>query len=182
MSRDRRRDLAGMLLLQLPLAVALVGLWALLWGSVSWLTVATGVVIALVVTRVFYLPPVALSGRFNPLWFAAFVGAFATDLFTASFQVAFQALNPRWHPKPSILAVRLRTQSDLVLSLTAIATSLVPGTLVVEVDRARSVLYLHALNTRTAEDVERLRRHTLAYERRLVLAIGTSDDARLVRS
>jgi multicomponent Na+:H+ antiporter subunit E len=177
-----RRQLAGLLLLQLPLAVALVALWALLWGSLSWLTLLTGVLVAIVVTRMFYLPPVALSGRLHPLWLAAFAGAFAADLFTASFQVALQALNPRWHPTPSILAVQLRTRSDLVLSLTAITTSLVPGTLVVEVDRARSVLYLHALNTRDTAEVEKLRRHTLAYERRLVLAIGTRDDVRKVRS
>ena len=177
-----RRQLAGLLLLQLPLAVALVALWALLWGSVSWLTLVTGVLVALVVTRMFYLPPVALSGRLNPLWLAVFAGTFATDLFIASFQVALQALNPRWHPTPSILAVQLRTQSDLLLSLTAVATSLIPGTLVVEVDRDRSVLYLHALNTRDADEVEKLRRHTLSYERRLVLAMGTRDEVRKVRS
>ena len=38
-----------------------------------------------------YLPPVALSGRFNPLWFVVFLARFGLDLLLASFQVALQA-------------------------------------------------------------------------------------------
>ena len=182
MSQLNRRDLVGQLLLQLPLLVALVALWALLWGSVSALTLATGVVIALVLTRIFYLPPVALSGRINVLWFLAFAATFAADVFVASFQVAFQALNPRWHPRPSIIAVQLHTKNDLVISLTAMATTLVPGSLVVEIDRERAVIYQHALNTRDLADVAKIRRHTLAYERWLLLAFGDRNDARRIRT
>jgi multicomponent Na+:H+ antiporter subunit E len=168
-------------LLQLPLVVALVALWALLWGSVSPLTLASGVVIALVLTRIFYLPPVALSGRINLWWIAVFAASFAADLVLASFQVAFQALNPRWHPRPSIIAVQLHTKNDLVLSLTAMATTLVPGSLVVEIDRERAIIYQHALNTNDLADVAKVRRHTLAYERRLVLALGDASDVRRIR-
>jgi multicomponent Na+:H+ antiporter subunit E len=182
MSRRGRRHLFGQVLLQLPLLVGLVGLWALLWGSLSVLTLTTGVVVALVVTRFFYLPPVALSGRFNLIRFLQFAAVFAFDLTRASFQVAFQALNPRWRPQPSIVAVQLHTSSDLILSLTAIATSLVPGSLVVEIDRERGILYQHALNTRSLKDVEDVRHHTHAYERRLVLAMGTTADVERIRS
>ncbi len=181
MSRVSRRNLAGQVLLQLPLLVALVGLWALLWGSLTPLTLLTGLVVSLVLTRLFYLPPVALSGRFNPLWFAVFTATFALDLVLASFQVAFQALNPRWHPRPSIIAVQLHTKNDLVLSLTAMATTLVPGSLVVEIDRERAIIYQHALNTNDLADVAKVRRHTLAYERRLVLAFGDERDVRRLR-
>ncbi|MFC0681339.1 Na+/H+ antiporter subunit E [Lysobacter korlensis] len=178
--KSDRRELLKELLLQLPLVVALVGLWALLWGSISWLTLLTGVVVAFTVTRVFYLPPVALSGRFNPYWFAVFALTFAADLFVASFQVAFQALNPRWDPHPSIVAVHMRTNSDLILSLTSMATSLVPGTLVVDVDREHSILYLHSLSTRSIDDIPKVRRHTLEYERRIALALGDANDVRAV--
>jgi multicomponent Na+:H+ antiporter subunit E len=181
LSPVNRRDLAGQLLLQLPLLVALVALWALLWGSLSPLTLISGIVVALVLTRMFYLPPVALSGRFNLLWFAVFAGTFVLDLVVASFQVAFQALNPRFHPRPSIVAVQLHTKNDLVLSLTAMATTLVPGTLVVEIDRERGIVYQHALNTRDLAEVAKVRRHTLAYERRLVLAFGSESDVRRIR-
>jgi multicomponent Na+:H+ antiporter subunit E len=175
-----RRDIAGQVLLQLPLLVALVALWALLWGSVTPLTLVTGLAVALVITRIFYLPPVALSTRFNPYRFVVFVATFAADLVVASFQVALQALNPAWHPRSSIIAVQLHTKSDLVISLTAMATSLVPGSLVVEIDRERAILYQHALHTKDLADVAKVRRHTLAYERRIVMAFGDHSDMRRI--
>jgi multicomponent Na+:H+ antiporter subunit E len=176
-----RRDLAGQLLLQLPLLVALILLWALLWGSLSPLTLVTGLAVALALTRIFYLPPVALSGRFNVLWFAVFAARFALDLVIASFQVAFQAIAPWWHPRSSIIAVQLHTKNDLVISLTAMATSLVPGSLVVEIDRERSIIYQHALHTADLAAVAKVRRHTLGYERMLLLAFGNRDDVRRIR-
>jgi multicomponent Na+:H+ antiporter subunit E len=96
--------------------------------------------------------------------------------------VAYQALNPRWDPHPSIVAVQLRTNSDLILTLTSIAVSLVPGTLVVDVDREHSILYLHSLSTRSRDDIPKVREHTLAYERRIAVALGTRDDVLAVRS
>lgn len=182
MIRAARRDVLREMLVQVPLVVALVALWALLWGSVSWLTLLTGALVAFAVTRFFYLPPVALSGRINPLALAHFLATFALDLFLASFQVAYQALNPRWDPHPSIVAVQLRTSSDLILTLTSISVSLVPGTLVVDVDREHSILYLHALSTRSKDDIPKVREHTLAYERRIAVALGTRDDVLAVRS
>ena len=41
---------------QLPLLVALVVLWMLLWGAINPLNLITGIVLALVVTRFLYLP------------------------------------------------------------------------------------------------------------------------------
>src|SRR5699024_1266696 len=71
--------------------------------------------------------------------------------------------------------------SDLVTTLTAEATSVVPGTVVVDIDRERGLLYLHVLGTRTAEDIERTRVHVLGMEEGIVLAIGTRQQAASVR-
>jgi multicomponent Na+:H+ antiporter subunit E len=163
---------------QLPLIVALVVLWALLWGSFSLLNIVTGVLLAMLVMRVFYLPPVELSGRFNPFWFLVFLGQFLGELVYASFQVGFQALSPRGVTSNSVIAVQLITRSDFLLTLTAIALSLVPGSIVVEVDREKSILFLHSLNTRTQEDIDRAHNRVLEVEGRLVRALGSKDDVR----
>jgi multicomponent Na+:H+ antiporter subunit E len=99
----------------------------------------------------------------------------------ASFQVAFAAMNPRWQPMNAIIAVQLHTRSDLVTTLTAEAISVVPGTLVVDIDRERGLLYLHALGTNTDADLERVRRAVLGVEGRIVLAMGTAAEAASVR-
>ncbi|WP_223848759.1 hypothetical protein [Microbacterium hominis] len=42
---------------QLPFFVWLVALWMLLWGQFTVLAAVTGLIVAIVVTRVFRLPP-----------------------------------------------------------------------------------------------------------------------------
>lgn len=171
-ARAERREL----LMQIPLLIWLVVLWLLLWGHVTVVSVLSGIALALLVTRVFYLPPVELSGRFNVYWGAVFLGHFVVELTRASFLVAAQALNPRWTPRNSVIAVALHTRSDFVLTMTAETITLVPGSIVIEADRERSVLYLHALGTNTLEDVEDVRQRVLKVEERIVRTIGTADD------
>jgi glutamate-5-semialdehyde dehydrogenase len=96
-----------------------------------------------------------LPDRVNPLGLVVFLGHFLFDLVRASFQVAWLAIDPRRVPTSSIVAVQLSTKSDLSLTLTALAVSLVPGSLVVEADRQDDILYLHVLGTETAADVEK---------------------------
>jgi len=166
---------------QLPLLVALVLLWVFLWDQVTVLTIVTGILLAIGVTRVLYLPPVLLSGRFNP-WRGLLLGLrMMFDVTLASLQVAVLAIDPRWKPLNSIIAVQLLTRSDLVTTLTAEAISVVPGTVVVDIDRERGLLYLHALDTRTAADIDRVRTAVLGTEERIVLAIGTHAQALSVR-
>ncbi|WP_308800198.1 Na+/H+ antiporter subunit E [Agromyces silvae] len=167
---------------QAPLLIALVALWLLLWDHIDVLTVVTGVLLAVGVTRALYLPPVLLSGRFNP-WRGLLLGLrMMFDVVVASFQVAGLSVNPWWKPMNSIIAVQLLTRSDFVTTLTAEAISVVPGTVVVDIDRERGLLYLHALGTRTADDIEKVRRTVLGVEERIVLAIGTHEQAVSIRA
>lgn len=167
---------------QLPLLLVLVVLWMLLWGSLTLLTFLTGVLVAIVVTRVFYLPPVELSGRFNPLWFVAFLARFAFELVKASFLVAWQAVSPRGPGRSSVIGVQLLTRSDFIMTVTAIAISLIPGSIVVEVDRAGGVLYLHVLGALDESAIDKARNDVLAIEVLLVRALGSRDDLRSLRS
>jgi multicomponent Na+:H+ antiporter subunit E len=177
---ENRAKLRRVFLHQIPMLIWLVVLWMLLWGSFSLLTLLTGALVALLVTRVFYLPPLALSGRFNLWWALVFAVHFTYDLFRASIQVAWIAIDPRKIPHSSVVAVQLRSRSDLIMTLVSIAISLVPGSLVVEADRLRAVLYVHALATDTPEDVEYARASVLAVERRIVRALGSREEYDLI--
>jgi multicomponent Na+:H+ antiporter subunit E len=176
-----RREIRQRIWQQLPLVIGLVVLWMVLWGQVTWLSFLTGVVVAIVVIRVFYLPPVELSGRINVWYTIVFLAHFFLDVAVASFTVAFQALNPRPIPHSSVIGIQLRTRSDLIMTLDAIAMSLVPGSLVVEADRERSILYLHTFATRTTDDVELMRAKVLVVEARIVRAIGSTTDLRRIQ-
>jgi multicomponent Na+:H+ antiporter subunit E len=90
--------------------------------------------------------------------------------------VAFAALSPTGSGRSSIVAVDLVTRSDFIMTLTAISISLIPGSLVVEVDRDNSILYLHAIRVADEQQAQRLREKVLDLERGLVRALGSKDD------
>lgn len=166
---------------QLPLLLILVVLWVFLWDHIDVLTVTTGVLLAILVTRFLYLPPVLLSGRFNP-WRGLLLGVrMIIDVVIASIQVAGRAIWPTWQPVNAIIAVQLLTRSDLITTLTAEAITVVPGTVVVDIDRERGLLYVHTLGTRTQADLDTAREHVLIVEERIVLAMGTREQAAAVR-
>lgn len=167
-----------------PLVIGLVVLWLMLWRSVEPLTILTGVLTALVVVRGLHLPPVPHVGRFRPVAAVALLGWFLAEVVIASVQVAgqaFAAIAPAGRPRSGVIAAQLLTRDDLVLTLTGILTSLVPGTVIVEVDRAESVLYLHVLRGGTPERLDAARRSVLDTERRLVRAIGSPGEQEVVR-
>ncbi|MDE0547587.1 Na+/H+ antiporter subunit E [Microbacterium sp. C7(2022)] len=158
---------------QLPFFVWLIAVWMLLWGQFTPLAFVTGLIAAIVVTRVFRLPPVELSGRVN-LWYGAlFVGEFIGALVVGSLTVAWQAIDLRRQPGAAVIAVQLLTDDDLIMTHTAVAASLVPGSLVVDADRERRVVYLHVIGVRSDADVEKQRAHVLRWERRIVMAVGS---------
>ncbi|MBD8485121.1 Na+/H+ antiporter subunit E [Frigoribacterium sp. CFBP 8759] len=178
--RPTRGEVGRSLARQLPLLVGLVVLWMALWNQFTVLAFVTGVAVALLVTRVFFLPPVELSGRFN-LWYAVvFLARFVVDLVRASVIVAWQAVRPRGVTSNAIVAVQLHTRSDFIMTLVAEAISLVPGSLVVEADRERSILYLHALAVEDLAGVEGVRDGVLVVEARLVRVLGSDDDRRRI--
>ncbi len=182
---EHHRDKRGVfvrLWRQLPFFVWLIALWMLLWGQLTWTALLTGLVAAIVVTRVFRLPPVELSGRVN-LWYgAAFVFAFLVALVRGSLTVAWQALDWRQQPGTAIIGVPLRVDDDLIMTHTAVTASLIPGSLIVDADRDRRILYLHIIGVRSARDVERQRASVWGWERRIVLAVGSRAQVERVRS
>jgi multicomponent Na+:H+ antiporter subunit E len=165
---------------QMPLLVGLVALWMLLWGELSWLSLFSGILLAIGVTRLFYLPPVVLSGRLNLFWAAVFALRFAGEVVVASVVVAGQAFRPGKLPSNAIIEVPLRSRSDFVMSLTAITISLIPGTLVLEIDRERALLFLHVLGAGDRRGAEKARRSALETEASIIRAIGSRADLKKV--
>ena len=157
---------------QLPFLAWLVVLWMLLWAQFTVLAFVTGLIVAIFVTRVFRLPTVELSGRIN-LWYAAlFVVQFLFAVLHGALAVAVQVFDFRRQPGAAIVAVPLRYADDLMMTHVSVVSSLIPGSLVVEADRDRRILYLHVIGVRSMADVERQRDGVLRWERRIVRALG----------
>lgn len=165
----------GRLRQQGVLLVWLVLVWNLLWGTFSWANLLSGVVIALVVTTLLPLPAVETVGAIRPVAALRFVGRFLVDLLVSSVEVSWLAFRPGTH-RSAIITVQLRTDSDLLLTVIAEALSLVPGSLVLDLDREHSVLALHLVQVRDEAHVERQRANVLGMEDRVVRAFGSAAD------
>jgi multicomponent Na+:H+ antiporter subunit E len=161
---------------QLPLVAWLVVVWMLLWGTWSWANLLSGLLVALTVLTLLPLPHVVGGTRVRPVPLLVFLGHFVADLCTSGAEVAWQAVRPGGVHRTAIVQVQLRADSDLLLTMVAEATSLVPGSLVLDLDREQRVMTLHLLPVRDREDVERKKAHVLVVERRLVRAFGSAAD------
>ncbi|CAI9389636.1 Na+/H+ antiporter subunit E [Microbacterium sp. T2.11-28] len=166
---------------QLPFFIWLIALWMLLWGQFTVLSFLTGLAVAVVVTRVFRLPPVELSGRVNLWWGLVFGLEFVLSLVRGSLTVAWQVLDLRRQPGTAIIAVPLVTDDDLIMTHVGVTASLIPGSLIVDIDRDRRILYLHVIGVRDASQVEAQRRSVQHWEERIVRAVGSRAQVEAMR-
>lgn len=161
---------------KLPLLVWLVVVWGALWQDFSVGNLAFGALIALGVSQALYLPPVELSGRFNVLRAVVLLFWFLKEITVASFQVLFWAIAKGPRIRNAVIAVPLRSPSDLLMTAVGHVLSLIPGSLVVEVDRGTATLYVHAMNAPTPESVEKIRSGIQDIEARLIQVMGTKEE------
>lgn len=179
-STGRRAEL-GVRIYEVPLLIGLVLTWTMLWDEFSLLSVLSGLVVSVIVMRTFYLPPVELAGRFNMWWVVRYLAYFFWNLTRASWQVAWLAVRPGPTPPVSIISVKLHTRSDFILTMVALTNSLIPGSLVAEVDRFASTLYLHVLDTPTERQIRQMREDVYEVERLLIRAIGSHEEVEMVK-
>ena len=166
---------------EVPLLVWLVIVWGALWQDFSPGNLLFGALLAVLVARMFYLPPVELSGRFNIVHAVPFALRFLSRVAAASIEVMYLAAVRGPKVINAVVAVPLRSHQDLIVTAVGHVISLIPGSLVVEVDRSTSTLYLHALNISTAEDVESLRAEVRSIEAGLIRIMGTKEELEAVR-
>ncbi|MCM3778543.1 Na+/H+ antiporter subunit E [Microbacterium hydrocarbonoxydans] len=182
MSKESGRHIWRDIGVQLPFLAWLVVLWMLLWSQFTVLAFLSGLIVAVFVTRVFRLPTVELSGRIN-LWFGAlFVVQFLAAMIRGALAVTAQVFDLRHQPGAAIIAVPLRYADDLMMTHVSVVSSLIPGSLIVEADRDRRILYLHVIGVRSAHDVEKQREGVLRWERRIVRALGAPSQYRALKA
>lgn len=157
---------------QLPFFAWLVALWMMLWGQFTVLALITGILVAIFVTNAFRLPTAELTGRVNPWWLIVALATFLVELIWGAVQVAWWTISPR-RPTAAIVRAPLRIDDDLIMTHVGVALSLVPGSTVIEADRANRVLFLHVIGIASAEDVQRVRANALTWEARIVRAVGS---------
>ncbi|WP_445167206.1 Na+/H+ antiporter subunit E [Mycolicibacterium sp. Dal123E01] len=155
-------------MLRIWILVWLTLVWLLLWGTISVANVLSGLIVALGITLLLPLPSVPVQGRLHPLsllWLAMHV---AWWLAQSSVQVAWLAIKPGRPPLSAVLRGHLALKSDLVLALAVNIMNLTPGTIVLEIDQARRLVYVHVLDVGNERAVEQFYRQVTQLERLMI--------------
>lgn len=110
----------------------------------------------------------AISPIARTLWFPIFAGAVLADVFHGTWDVALRVLHLRELKRPGLVRVPIGERSEHGIAVSALATTLSPGTVLIEIDRARGDLLLHVIDASDPDDVrERLQRFYDRYQRRV---------------
>lgn len=150
--------------------------WVLLWGKASPANILGGLGIAAVITVLLPLPAVPVEGRVHPLSLAKLIIVVGYQLVLSSVQVAWLAVKPGPPPLTAVLRAQLAIKSDLVLALAVNIFNLVPGSIVLEIDQERRLLYMHVLDVGNEKALGRFYRQVEQTQRLLVAAFERDAD------
>ena len=144
--------------------------WALLWGTVSWANVLAGLTAAIGVMVLLPLHRVPVEGRLHPVSIMLLLRRLVRDFFLSSMQVAWAAIRPARPPLGAVVRRRVAIKSDMVLTLAINYINLVPGTIVVEIDHRRRLLYIHVFDLSSPKKVQQFNKQIAFIERAFIHA------------
>ena len=150
--------------------------WVLLWGSFSVANIVSGLAVAAVITVLLPLPAVPVEGRVHLLSLARLVVQVAVWLVMSSFQMAWLAVKPGPLPVNAVLRAHLAVKSDLVLALGVNIINLTPGTIVLEIDQTRRLIYVHVVDVGSERAIHRFHNQITTLQRLLVAAFERESD------
>jgi multicomponent Na+:H+ antiporter subunit E len=165
-------------MLRLWVLISLTAVWILLWGDVSAANLLSGLAVALLITVALPLPPVPVQGKVHVLSLLNLIVRVAIYLVMSSFQIAWLAIRPGPPPLSAVLRAKLTVKSDLVLALAVNIYNLIPGSIVLEIDQVRRLLYAHVINVGSDKAVKQFYHQVAVIERLLIAAFERDDEWR----
>jgi multicomponent Na+:H+ antiporter subunit E len=150
--------------------VWLAVVYTALWGELSIANVLAGLAIGAVIMVALPLPRVPVSGRVHPLTLLQLIAVSVYYALESSLQIAWFAMRPSGAPVSGVLRVRLAIRSPLVMVLCADLLNLIPGTMVLEMDRQTHTVWVHVLDVGSDAAVERFYFTTRRLEQLLIRA------------
>ncbi|MGB3303637.1 Na+/H+ antiporter subunit E [Gordonia sp. (in: high G+C Gram-positive bacteria)] len=152
--------------------------WVLLWGDITWGNIIMGAVIAALVMVLLPLPRVPVEGRFHILSALKLAATLIVNFFISSAQVAWASIKPGPPPLGAVVRVHVAIKSDLVLTLAVDYINLVPGTMVVEIDQAARMLYIHVFDVRKRSSIDEFFKQMAYVERQFIKTFERDDEWR----
>jgi multicomponent Na+:H+ antiporter subunit E len=155
------------------LAVLLVTIWVLAWGSLTWANVLSGVLVAAALLVV--VPDVRRASHpptVRPVPAARLVVRMLRDVAASNLQLAREVLTRGSGTATGVVRVPLAGCSDEMVTIVASLVAMTPGTMPVEVEQGPTVIYVHVLHL---DDPDVVRRSIWRLRDQVVQAFGTPE-------
>ncbi len=144
-------------------------IWILITFSLDLDNVITGILVSLLVAfltgDLFTCRPYAFKHIKRYLWFLYYIPMFVWECFKANVDVAYRVLHPKLPVRPGIVRVKTTLKSDTALTFLANSITLTPGTLTVDIDKDKGILYVHWIYIRSKNIEEATKRVVYRFER-----------------
>ena len=145
----------------------------LVWLGLTWsiepsrliIGAFVGLIVAVLIGDMFVERPHILGHPSRYLWFAYYVPFFLWECFKANIDVAFRVIHPGLPISPGIVEVTTSLKSDTALTFLANSITLTPGTLSVDVDRDRGLLYVHWIDVKSQDREEATKKIVERFEK-----------------
>lgn len=133
--------------------------WCLLNWLPDWQNLVVGAVVSALVSAVmgsFLVTRPHLRHNFMRfVYFVThYVPVFLWELVKANLDVAYRVIHPALPIRPGIVRIRTSLKSDTGLTFLANSITLTPGTMTMDIDREKGILYIHWINVRHT-DIEK---------------------------
>lgn len=128
--------------------------WFLITGVPTISEVIAGLIIAFFVSLLTGEMLIVTERRFhfNRVWYTIiYLVKFVWEMIKANFHVAYIVIHPMLPIKPGIVRVKTKLQRDSALTMLANSITLTPGTLTVDIDKDKQILYVHWIYVKSTE-------------------------------
>ncbi|MCL6614119.1 MAG: Na+/H+ antiporter subunit E [Firmicutes bacterium] len=131
--------------------------WLLVTSFSDWQAVAVGVGVAALISLLCgdMLAPRGIRLGIKRLsHLVVYLLHLAWEIFLANLHVAYLVIHPALPIKPGIVRIRTDLTSEAALTMLANSITLTPGTLTVDLDREKGILYIHWITVETVEEAK----------------------------
>jgi multicomponent Na+:H+ antiporter subunit E len=149
------------ILRSVPVILFFTLVYLLLSANLEWLNIALGILIAVGITLLLKPDTALTSWRRIPraiLAIIQYLGILFYDIIKGGIIVARSVWRPSLDIDPAIIAIPSDCKSELATALSAHATSIAPGELVVEID-TYGIMYTHVLDVANSAEYQQQARN-----------------------
>jgi multicomponent Na+:H+ antiporter subunit E len=164
------------IVLRIWILLWLMLVWTMLWGNFSVANTVTGLLVALVITVLLPMPRLPVEGRLHIGSMIRLAFTVAYYMVLSSLQVAWLAIRPGAPPLSAVLRAQLSVKSDLVMALLLNTLTIIPGSVVLEIDQERRLAYVHVLDVGSPKAVATFYAQLRQLERLFIAAFERDAD------